>query len=238
MIKILAGEYRGKQLLFPPREITRPTTARAKAVLFDTLSGNKAFGDFIPPEVVVDVGAGSGAIGLEAMSRFSEAEGVFIDGAPDAISCLKQNVSACNAWGRARVIKHKLGSAGSAVTPNPSLVKRSAGHGVIGQSIAGLDRFVSGRTTWFFFDPPYDQAVVAWIVQFEQKIKLAKNPLIIVQEQGAPRQARRKHKKNLTSEAKDHIEINADFSLRQIHEKILPVAHFRFFAFLPEAAPA
>ena len=65
MSRIIAGSFKGRRLISVPHEGTRPTSDRVKESLFSRLEGYDAIVD----AVVVDLFAGSGALGLEALSR-------------------------------------------------------------------------------------------------------------------------------------------------------------------------
>lgn len=68
-MRIIAGHWRGRHLLSPPDERTRPILDRAKTVLFDMLGHRLAQPGMIPPIAVLDLFAGTGTLGLEALSR-------------------------------------------------------------------------------------------------------------------------------------------------------------------------
>lgn len=82
-VRILAGRWRGKRLEVPPG--ARPTSGRAREALFDILQGSVVGGR------VLDLYAGSGAIGLEALSR-GAAEAVFVETEHGALDA---NVARC-----------------------------------------------------------------------------------------------------------------------------------------------
>ena len=76
-MRIISGERRGAKLLTPKGTYTRPTRGRVKEALFNILSGHQ-FINIITQRVVVDAFAGSGALGLEALSR-GAALSIFIE---------------------------------------------------------------------------------------------------------------------------------------------------------------
>lgn len=81
MVRVVAGEARGRQLRAPAGRVTRPTTDRVREAIFDMLASATDLTD----AVVVDLFAGSGALGIEALSRgaasatFVEADGPAVD---------------------------------------------------------------------------------------------------------------------------------------------------------------
>ena len=86
-MRVLSGTSKGKKIKAPPGLLTRPTSARVKKSLFGMLSTRI---DFFGIEVF-DLFAGSGSLGLEAISRgASQVE--FVDSAHNAVRVLKQNV--------------------------------------------------------------------------------------------------------------------------------------------------
>jgi len=88
-MRIIAGEWRGRVLKAPPGATTRPTGDRTREALFSMLvSRLGSFEDLS----VVDVFAGSGALGLEAMSR-GASSCTFIDQDRDAVKAIKANIA-------------------------------------------------------------------------------------------------------------------------------------------------
>lgn len=83
-MRVIAGSARGIPLLPPPTE-TRPTMDRVRAAIFSSL------GDAIPRARTLDLFAGSGAMGIEALSR-GAASATFVDSIPQAASCIKRNL--------------------------------------------------------------------------------------------------------------------------------------------------
>jgi 16S rRNA (guanine966-N2)-methyltransferase len=103
-MRIIAGEWRGRRLEAPPGEGTRPTLDRVRQALFDRLmhapwAGRAA----MEGAHVLDAFAGTGALGLEALSR-GAAEAVFIERDRTALVALRANVAACRAEPQCRII--------------------------------------------------------------------------------------------------------------------------------------
>ena len=87
-MRIIAGEFRGRTLLAPKGDGTRPTTDRVRESVMSTVfSARGGFED----AMVLDAFAGSGALGLEALSR-GAARAVFYVRAPEAVKVLQKNV--------------------------------------------------------------------------------------------------------------------------------------------------
>jgi 16S rRNA (guanine(966)-N(2))-methyltransferase RsmD len=106
-MRVVAGRLRGRALKAPPGDRTRPTGARVKEALFSILADVQGFG-------VLDLYAGSGALGIEALSR-GAARAVFVEEARPALACLRENLSALGLVGEAQVIASRVQSARSAL---------------------------------------------------------------------------------------------------------------------------
>jgi 16S rRNA (guanine966-N2)-methyltransferase len=85
-LRIIGGEWRGRKLRFADGEGLRPTTDRVRETLFNWLQ------PIINGARCLDLFSGSGALGLEALSR-GAAEVVFVDTNPKAIASLKENLA-------------------------------------------------------------------------------------------------------------------------------------------------
>ncbi len=96
-MRIVGGAWRGKQLLAPPGDKTRPTADRVRQALFDMLWHAPWAGrDRIEGAAVLDGFAGTGALGLEALSR-GAATACFIEKDPAALAALRANIANCGA---------------------------------------------------------------------------------------------------------------------------------------------
>jgi len=102
--RIIAGAWRGRRLVAPDGLGTRPTSSRARQAAFDML-GHAAWAghDVLRRARVLDVFAGTGAYGLEALSRGAPAA-TFIEQDRAALAALRQNIAACRAEAAARVV--------------------------------------------------------------------------------------------------------------------------------------
>ena len=90
-MRIIAGKYKRKKLItLPGTEITRPTSDRVKESIFNLLQ------DEIADKTILDLFAGSGALGLEALSRGAK-KVVFVEDNRGAIECIKTNLLSLNA---------------------------------------------------------------------------------------------------------------------------------------------
>jgi 16S rRNA (guanine966-N2)-methyltransferase len=103
-VRIVAGRHKGRTLLAPPGTTTRPTADRVRVSLFDMLWHAPWGGRMVVDGArVLDVFAGTGALGLEALSR-GAAHATFIEQDQAALAALRQNISRCAEVARARVL--------------------------------------------------------------------------------------------------------------------------------------
>lgn len=132
----------------------RPTADRAREALFSII------GREIENAVVLDLYAGTGALGLEALSRSAEL-GVFVDKSPQAVELINKNIELCGFSDRSFVFKQDLAKGLS------FLVKKFPG---ISFSI-------------IFVDPPYRKGLAAKMLQeLAQSELLSPDALIVVEE--------------------------------------------------------
>jgi 16S rRNA (guanine966-N2)-methyltransferase len=98
-MRIDAGSHKGVKLSAPEGDDTRPTSDRARQAVFNILVHSY---DAIRDAKVLDVFAGSGALGLEALSRGAE-RASFIESDRKAAECIKQNIAACREQARTQI---------------------------------------------------------------------------------------------------------------------------------------
>ena len=139
MTRVVAGAARGRRLDVPGGRSTRPTADRTREALFSALES--MIGSFAGRRVA-DLFAGSGAVGLEALSR-GAAHCLLVESDRAALRALRANVAALALPG-ARVLPARVESV-VAAPPGPAAPADGPGEG-------------GGRTTYdvVFLDPPYD----------------------------------------------------------------------------------
>src|SRR3546814_3709469 len=98
-MRVISGEWRGRRLVAPKNDATRPTADRTRETLFSMLASR--LGSFEGLHVA-DLFAGSGALGIEALSR-GAAHCLFGEQDRDALDALKANLKALGATDRADV---------------------------------------------------------------------------------------------------------------------------------------
>jgi len=151
VIRITAGEFKGRKLKTPKGLSTRPSPARLREALFDVL------GRAVEGCVFFDLFAGSGAVGLEALSR-GAVRAIFVECARDPIATIRENLAILGCADRANCLPHRLpGWFGS-----PAWTSFCRGEAPI----------------VFFLDPPFQQNLaLATMEALAQAVTQAPNPI-------------------------------------------------------------
>lgn len=154
-LRIIAGEWRGRKLQAPGGETTRPTADRTRETLFSMLVSR--LGSFEGLSVA-DLFAGSGALGLEALSRGAQSC-IFVEQDPAAIRTLRANVAALKAQGQAEVRAGSVMSLGPAKAPL-DLVLLDPPYGTGAGGVA-LDKLLRlgwiGPATWISLETAHNE---------------------------------------------------------------------------------
>lgn len=157
-MRIVGGRLRGRALQAPKSAAIRPTADRLRESLFDILI--HSYGDPISDVRVLDLFAGTGALGIEALSR-GAAFALFVDDGTEARALLRGNVEALGLGGATRIFRRDATRLGAAhPLPAFSLV---------------------------FADPPYGRALAAQaLTSAREGGWLAPGALVVVEEAAAP----------------------------------------------------
>jgi 16S rRNA (guanine966-N2)-methyltransferase len=115
-MRIVGGEFRGRPLAAPRTDAIRPTTDRTREAVFNVLAHR--FGEKLEGARVLDLFAGTGALGLEALSR-GAAFAVFIDESAEARGLIRSNVEAFGLTGRTKIFRRDATALGEAGTLAP-----------------------------------------------------------------------------------------------------------------------
>ena len=106
-MRIIGGINKGRSLIGlgtgDPSAHLRPTSDRVRESIFNLITGGR-FGNKLENGDILDLFAGTGALGLEALSRGAKSV-VFVDNGQLAIQLLKKNISICNVESKTKVIK-------------------------------------------------------------------------------------------------------------------------------------
>jgi len=124
-VRVLAGELKGRRLVVPRGRTTRPTSDQVRIACLDALM------PFLPAGPFLDLFAGAGGVGIEALSRGAPAA-AFVEDDACALRALRENLQALGLAGRSRVVRD--------------------------DAVRGLDRLArdGARFAVAFLDPPYD----------------------------------------------------------------------------------
>ena len=110
-MRIVGGRLRGRALAAPKSQTIRPTADRLREALFNILV--HAYGDPVSGARVLDLFAGTGALGLEALSR-GAAFALFIDDSAEARALVRENVAALGLGGVSKIFRRNAVTLGAA----------------------------------------------------------------------------------------------------------------------------
>lgn len=126
-MRIIGGEHRGRKIKQPESGATRPTKDRVREAVFNMIA------EKVPGARVLDIFAGSGAYGLEALSRGASGA-VFVEKDREAIRVISENIAALGVDDRAKVVAKEVSEA-------LEILKKEEGFDLV------------------FSDPPYGQGM-------------------------------------------------------------------------------
>ena len=115
-MRVVGGRLRGRNLAAPKGDAIRPTSDRLRESLFNVLA--HAYGDPVSDARVLDLFAGTGALGIEAISR-GAAFALFIDDGAEARALIRQNVDALSLGAVTRVFRRDATRLGAAHPVEP-----------------------------------------------------------------------------------------------------------------------
>ena len=156
-MRIVAGHMRGRNIATPSGRNTRPTSDQTRESIFNIL----AHAEWAPPldgAIVTDIFAGSGALGLEAISRGAEFC-LFVETEPKARGAIRENIDKMGLFGSTRLHRH-----------DATKLKIAPGN-------------LRGAFTHIFMDPPYNKGLWKPVLsRLKQQDLLAENGVIILEE--------------------------------------------------------
>ncbi|WP_051548044.1 RsmD family RNA methyltransferase [Sneathiella glossodoripedis] len=119
-MRIVGGQNKGKRLQLPDDKRIRPTADRTREALFNILAHSSDYRTSNGPAPigmkVLDVFAGTGALGIEALSR-GATHATFMDNHPDSLKLIKSNVALIGAQQKASILNRSAISPGMAAAP-------------------------------------------------------------------------------------------------------------------------
>lgn len=136
-MRIVAGKHRGLTLATPKDERVRPTSDRVREALFNVLAHNDfGIGFAIEGARVLDLFAGTGALGLEALSRGAKYV-LFVDDHAESRALVRRNVEGCHATGATKIWRRDA------------------------TGLSEMPANAGGPFDLVFLDPPYRKGLVA-----------------------------------------------------------------------------
>jgi 16S rRNA (guanine966-N2)-methyltransferase len=135
-MRIVGGRLRGRALVAPTSNAVRPTADRLREALFNILA--HAYGDPVTGARVLDLFAGTGALGLEALSR-GAAFALFVDDGAQARALMRENVAALGLGGVSKIFRRDATRLGAAHPLEPfslAFLDPPYGHGLAEQALA------------------------------------------------------------------------------------------------------
>ncbi|MBS3927582.1 MAG: 16S rRNA (guanine(966)-N(2))-methyltransferase RsmD [Sphingomonadales bacterium] len=154
-MRVIAGEWRARKLVAPKGETTRPTADRTRETLFSMLVSRLGTLDGL---AVADLFAGSGALGIEALSR-GAASCIFVEQDPAAIRSLRSNISNLKAEARCDVRASSVMALGPAKAPLDLILLDPPYHSGAGE--VALDKLQRlgwiGPATWISLETAFDE---------------------------------------------------------------------------------
>ena len=152
-MRVIAGSARSVPLITPKGLETRPTSDKIKVTLFNMLQGYVEGSDFL------DLFAGSGQIGVEALSR-GAGSAAFIEKSDEAVKCIKSNISKTKFTDKALILKMEV--------------------------LSGIRALETEKRKFdiIFIDPPYNQNLEQGILNALVNSKILDEDVIIIVEAG------------------------------------------------------
>jgi len=154
-MRVIAGEWRARKLVAPAGETTRPTADRTRETLFSMLVSRLGTFEGL---AVADLFAGSGALGIEALSR-GAASCIFVEQDPAAIRSLRSNISSLSAEARSDVRASSVMALGPAKAPLDLVLLDPPYRSGAGE--VALDKLQRlgwiGEATWISLETAYDE---------------------------------------------------------------------------------
>ena len=153
-MRVIAGSAKSIQLVTPEGMDTRPTTDRIKETLFNMIQYD------LTDCIFLDLFAGSGAIGIEALSR-GASKCFFVESAPGAVKCIRENLKKCRLEDRAVVLQSDVFGAVTSIRR---------------ESIPG------GVLDFVFMDPPYRKEIEKKVLELLSHSSIINNRTSIITE--------------------------------------------------------
>ncbi len=178
MLRIIAGEWRGRKLTAPKGEATRPTADRTRETLFSMLTSR--LGSF-EGLAVADLFAGSGALGLEALSR-GAASCLFVEQDREALTAIRANIDALGGRDKARLEAGSVMQLRARERPMDLILMDPPYR--TGAGAVALDRLLRlgwlGDATWAAIETAADEDIVVKGLRTEAERRVGKGKLTLL----------------------------------------------------------
>jgi 16S rRNA (guanine966-N2)-methyltransferase len=178
-VRVIAGEWRGRKLVAPKGDATRPTSDRTRETLFNMLASRLGYFDGL---TVADLFAGSGALGIEALSR-GAASCLFVEHEAAAADAIRANLAALDARTRSEVRRGSVMELGPAKAPH-DLILLDPPYGTGAAGVA-LDRLLRlgwiGPATWIAAETGWDEELAIRMLSVAGERKVGKAKLWLLQ---------------------------------------------------------
>ena len=183
-MRIIAGKWRGRKLIAPKGETTRPTADRTRETLFSMLVSRLGTLEGL---AVADLFAGSGALGIEALSR-GAASCIFIEQDAAAVRTLRRNISDLEAEAQSEVRAASALALGPAKAPLDLLLLDPPYHSGAGE--VALEKLIRlgwiGEATWISLETAYDEEPKVKELESQADRKVGKARLTLFTRSGEP----------------------------------------------------
>ena len=177
-MRIIAGEWRGRKLTAPKGDSTRPTADRTRETLFSMLTSRLGTFEGLS---VLDLFAGSGALGLEALSR-GASQCLFVEQEADAVKAIRANIEALDARSRAQVQQGSVMSLGPAKSAHDLILLDPPYETGAGQ--VALDRMARlgwiGPATWIALETRKDEKIDVKALELEAERVVGKAKITLL----------------------------------------------------------
>jgi 16S rRNA (guanine966-N2)-methyltransferase len=183
-LRVIAGQWRGRKLFAPAGDATRPTADRTRETLFSMLASR--LGSF-EGLTVADLFAGSGALGLEALSR-GAASAIFVEQDAPAIRALRQNIAALRAQSQCDVRSSSVLALGPAKQPLDLILLDPPYYS--GAGAVALDKLIRlgwiGEATWISLETAADEEPKVRALEAIAERRVGKARITLLRPKGAP----------------------------------------------------
>ena len=177
-MRIIAGDWRGRKIVAPKGDLTRPTADRTRETLFSMLASRLGSFDDIS---VVDLFAGSGALGLEALSR-GAGSCLFVEQESEAVKAITANIDTFDARTRTQVQQGSVMALAPAKVPHDLILLDPPYDTGAGQ--VALDRMARlgwiGSASWIALETRKDEDVAVKALEIESERVVGKAKLTLL----------------------------------------------------------